>query len=59
MLFRSVAVTGYGQADDRRRAHESGFDFHLVKPVFFETLQQLIAGPQLTARLQRTGAAAD
>jgi signal transduction histidine kinase/integral membrane sensor domain MASE1 len=27
------ALTGYGQADDRRRAEEAGFDRHLVKPV--------------------------
>ena len=28
-----VAVTGWGQEDDRRRAREAGFDRHLVKPV--------------------------
>ncbi len=28
-----VALTGYGQPDDRRQARESGFDAHLVKPV--------------------------
>ena len=28
-----VALTGYGQDDDRRRAKEAGFDLHLVKPV--------------------------
>ncbi len=28
-----VALTGYGQPDDRRRALEAGFDSHLVKPV--------------------------
>ncbi|WP_431266307.1 response regulator [Roseateles chitinivorans] len=27
-----IALTGYGQQDDRRRAHEAGFDVHLVKP---------------------------
>ncbi len=30
-----VAVTGWGQADDRRRSLEAGFDTHLVKPVDF------------------------
>jgi CheY-like chemotaxis protein len=30
---RLIAVTGYGQADDRRRSSEVGFDAHLVKPV--------------------------
>jgi CheY-like chemotaxis protein len=28
-----VALTGYGQPDDRRQAMEAGFDAHLVKPV--------------------------
>jgi CheY-like chemotaxis protein len=30
---RLIAVTGYGQEEDRRRALEAGFDVHLVKPV--------------------------
>lgn len=38
-----VAITGYGQPDDRRRALESGFDAHLVKPVTPEALLELIA----------------
>jgi signal transduction histidine kinase/CheY-like chemotaxis protein len=54
-----VAVTGYGQADDRRRAREAGFDHHLVKPVFFEALQQLLAGPELVARMQGVVSGAD
>lgn len=28
-----VAITGYGQPDDRRRSQEAGFDHHLVKPI--------------------------
>jgi CheY-like chemotaxis protein len=28
-----VALTGYGQDEDRRRVREAGFDYHLVKPV--------------------------
>jgi len=28
-----VAVTGYGQDDDRRRSQEAGFDYHLIKPI--------------------------
>jgi CheY-like chemotaxis protein len=28
-----VALTGYGQPDDRRQAMAAGFDAHLVKPV--------------------------
>jgi signal transduction histidine kinase/CheY-like chemotaxis protein len=30
---RLIAVTGYGQEEDRRRALSAGFDIHLVKPV--------------------------
>jgi two-component system CheB/CheR fusion protein len=37
-----VALTGYGQAADRRRAHEAGFDHHLVKPVDLEELRRLL-----------------
>jgi signal transduction histidine kinase len=38
-----VAVTGYGGADDRRRALEAGFDAHLVKPVDLAELTTLLA----------------
>lgn len=38
-----VALTGWGQAEDRRRTKEAGFDHHLVKPIVPEQLQQLLA----------------
>jgi PAS domain S-box-containing protein len=38
-----VALTGWGQDDDRRRAREAGFDHHLVKPAQLDSLQQLLA----------------
>ena len=38
-----VALTGYSQPEDRRKALESGFDAHLAKPVDLQTLQNLIA----------------
>jgi signal transduction histidine kinase/CheY-like chemotaxis protein len=38
-----IAVTGYGQFDDRRRSQEAGFDAHLVKPVSQRLLATLIA----------------
>ncbi len=38
-----VAVTGYGQDEDRRRAREAGFDHHLVKPADLATLQEILA----------------
>jgi PAS domain S-box-containing protein len=40
-----IAVTGYGQAEDRRRSKEAGFDAHLVKPVSQSLLSTLIAAP--------------
>lgn len=38
-----VACTGWGQADDRRRSDEAGFDQHLVKPVDPTVLFELLA----------------
>jgi signal transduction histidine kinase/ActR/RegA family two-component response regulator len=38
-----IAVTGWGQDEDRRRSRESGFDRHLVKPVDLAALQNLLA----------------
>jgi CheY-like chemotaxis protein len=38
-----VALTGWGQEDDRRRSKEAGFDHHMTKPVEFSTLQRLLA----------------
>ena len=38
-----VALTGWGQEEDRRRAKEAGFDAHLVKPVDFGALTKLLA----------------
>ena len=42
--MRIVALTGYGQADDRQRALDSGFDDHLAKPIDFRTLERTLAG---------------
>jgi CheY-like chemotaxis protein len=39
-----VALTGYGQASDKARAREAGFDAHLVKPVDLQRLQRLLEG---------------
>jgi CheY-like chemotaxis protein len=38
-----VALTGYGQDNDRQRAEDAEFDHHLVKPVRFEALYDLLA----------------
>ncbi|QYF99635.1 MULTISPECIES: ATP-binding protein [Massilia] len=42
--MRLIALTGYGQASDRERALEAGFDAHLVKPVKFDELARELAG---------------
>ena len=38
-----VAVSGWGQEDDRRKTQEAGFDAHLVKPVDFNALLTMLA----------------
>jgi CheY-like chemotaxis protein len=42
-----VALTGYGQPDDRLRAQEAGFDAHIVKPVDPDDLFKLLNRPAL------------
>jgi PAS domain S-box-containing protein len=41
---RIIALSGYGQEDDRRRSREAGFDHHLVKPVELCDVLPLIPG---------------
>ena len=41
--LRLVAVTGYGQTDDRQRALAAGFDDHLVKPADLATLERAVS----------------
>ncbi|HET9296395.1 MAG TPA: ATP-binding protein, partial [Candidatus Binatia bacterium] len=38
-----IAVTGYGQEEDRRRSIEAGFDYHLVKPLNFAELKNKLS----------------
>jgi CheY-like chemotaxis protein len=38
-----VALTGWGQDEDRRKTREAGFDDHLVKPVEFKSIQALLS----------------
>jgi CheY-like chemotaxis protein len=45
--IRLIAVSGYGQADDRKKSSDAGFDAHLVKPVTPEQLRDaLVQRPQ-------------
>jgi CheY-like chemotaxis protein len=50
-----VAMTGYGQGDDHRRSRAAGFDYHLVKPVEFQELHQLLARVVAPDREPQTG----
>jgi two-component system, sensor histidine kinase len=40
-----IALTGYGQEEDRQRALEAGFDAHLTKPADLDELRRLLAMP--------------
>jgi PAS domain S-box-containing protein len=41
--IRLIAITGYGQAKDRQKAVDAGFDLHLAKPVDPAALRELLA----------------
>ena len=41
--LKLVALTGWGQEEDRQRSEEAGFDAHLVKPVDLAALTKLLA----------------
>lgn len=49
---RLIAMTGYGQESDRQRSQEAGFDYHLVKPVDPQKLQNLL---ETLAKQPRSG----
>lgn len=49
-----VAVTGYGQEEDKRAARAAGFDHHLVKPVAFEELVRVLEERVRSTRLHDT-----
>ena len=46
MRMKLIAVTGFGQPEDERRALEAGFDAHLTKPVRLEQLARAISDPR-------------
>jgi PAS domain S-box-containing protein len=41
-----VALTGWGQEEDRRKSRQAGFDHHLVKPINLSAINQLLAQTQ-------------
>jgi PAS domain S-box-containing protein len=48
--FRIVAITGWGQADDRAKTREAGFDLHLVKPVELTDIYRALSDDSNGAR---------
>ena len=48
-----VALTGWGQEDDKRRSLEAGFSSHMVKPVNLAALQTLLAGVPVSTPVDR------
>jgi PAS domain S-box-containing protein len=50
-----IALTGWGQADDRQRTHEAGFDYHFVKPVDADRLMKLLTEVRSLAAAQSAG----
>ncbi len=51
-----VALTGWGQEEDRRRTKEAGFDLHLVKPVEPDVPTRRVADLKFAAPLKNAGA---
>jgi CheY-like chemotaxis protein len=46
---RLIALTGWGQDEDRRRSQQAGFDEHLVKPAGLETIMRVCRSAALAA----------
>jgi CheY-like chemotaxis protein len=49
-----VAVTGWGQDNDKRRSQEAGFNFHLVKPADPAALKEILEAVQAQSALPAT-----
>ena len=47
-----VALTGYGQEEDRRRSKEAGFDVHVLKPLGMDVLKSILAQSESAARFE-------
>lgn len=57
-----IALTGWGQEEDKRRTREAGFDHHLIKPADISALQRLLVSANSSAggaNAERTPLAAD
>ena len=45
-----IALTGYGEAESRKRSVQAGFDFHMVKPADVNLLLTMLADPRAARR---------
>ena len=52
-----VALTGYGQPEDRTRAAAAGFDLHLTKPINLDVLGEILSDVGKTGPALSTAAA--
>ena len=52
---RLVALTGYGQERDKRRAFDAGFDMHLTKPISLDELEHALLSPHTPQALAQPG----
>ncbi len=50
-----IALTGWGQDDDRRKSKDAGFNAHLVKPVDYAALLKLLAWSESVATISHPG----
>jgi CheY-like chemotaxis protein len=48
--LKLVAVTGYGEAENRAMSLEAGFDLHTVKPVELDSLRALLANSHVIGK---------
>jgi CheY-like chemotaxis protein len=42
-----IALTGWGEDEDKKRSLDAGFDLHLVKPVEFDAIESILKHPKL------------
>ncbi|WLI90889.1 ATP-binding protein [Massilia sp. R2A-15] len=47
-----IAVTGWGQEKDRQLAFEAGFDHHMVKPVRFEQIEEILSNRAIVKKMR-------
>ena len=51
-LTMLIAVTGWGQEKDRQLAFEAGFDHHMVKPVRFEQIEEILGNRAVVKKVR-------